>query len=78
VEDKCLNILAERPNDQQAKAEAYPMLLEVYEAMKRYDSALQVLETLRKDYPDDPEINRRITRYKELMKPAGRDTNKPG
>jgi hypothetical protein len=78
VEAKCLNTLAANPNDPQAKAEAYPMLLEVYDAMKRYDSALEVLRTLQKDYPGDPEITRRIARYEGLLKPAARDTNKPG
>ena len=80
VEERCLEILASRPNDPQAKSEAYPMLLEVYEATKRYDAAIDILRSLQRDYPNDPEINRRMTRYQELAKPAGgsRDTNKPG
>jgi hypothetical protein len=78
VEAKCLDILAAAPNDPKAKAEAYPMLLEVYESMRRYDSALEVLRTLQKDYPEDPEIKRRIERYEGLRKPATADTNKPG
>jgi hypothetical protein len=78
VEAKCIEILAARPNDPQAKAEAYPMLLEVYESMRRYDSALEILRTLEKDYPNDPEIIRRIERYQGLLKPGARDTNKPG
>lgn len=79
VERKCLEILAANPNDRQAKSEAYPMLLEVYESMARYSDALGILRSLQQEYPNDPEVNRRIARYEQLLNAGGsRDTNKPG
>ncbi|HLF14629.1 MAG TPA: DUF2723 domain-containing protein [Bacteroidota bacterium] len=78
VEEKCLELLAVNPTDTRAKSEAYQLLLEIYDAQKRYAPALDLLQILLKEYPKDPEINRRINRYRELMNAAGRDTNKPG
>ncbi len=78
VEEKCGEILALNPTDGRAKSEAYQLLLEIYDAQKRYAPALELLQTLLKEYPDDPEINRRINAYRELLNSAGRDTNKPG
>ncbi len=78
VESKYREILAANPTDMRAKSEAYQLLLEIYDAQKRYAPALELLQILLKDYPNDPEINRRIVRYQELLKSPGRDTNKPG
>ena len=78
VEEKCQEILTEQPTDTRAKGEAYQLLLEIYDAQKRYGPALELLQVLSKEYPNDPEINRRIEMYRGLMNSAGRDTNKPG
>ena len=66
------------PTDGRSKSEAYQLLLEIYDAQKRYEPALELLQILLKEYPNDPEINRRINSYREILNSAGRDTNKPG
>ncbi len=78
VEEKCNEILAAIPADPRAKNEAYQLLLEIYDARKQYAPAIKLLEGLLKEYPNDPEIGRRIGMYRGLMDSAGRDTNKPG
>jgi hypothetical protein len=78
VEEKCREIIGGTDADARSKGESYQLLLEIYDTQKRYQEAIDLLQSLTKDYPNDPEISRRITRYQDLLKTSGRDTNKPG
>jgi hypothetical protein len=71
VEAKASELVASASTDQQSSVEPYQVLLEIYDIRKDYPKALEVLGKIAEMYPNDPEVNRRMQMYRQLVNAKG-------
>jgi hypothetical protein len=63
--------------DQREQAQLYQVLLQIYDKKKDYGAAIDLLNRVQGQYPNDPGIQNEIKRFENLMKaPARPDTAK--
>jgi hypothetical protein len=62
------NTLLAKVTDQREQAQLYQMLLGLYDKKKNYGAAIDLLNRIKVQYPQDPGIDNEIRRYEGLMK----------
>ncbi len=76
VEEKANELVSTAGADPQSLIEPYQVLLELYDIRKNYPAALEILNKISEQYPNDPEVNRRMGMYRELLKTGIADSGK--
>ncbi|HZY10026.1 MAG TPA: DUF2723 domain-containing protein [Bacteroidota bacterium] len=77
VEVACNDLINSNRFDISDAYNPYPYLLDIYDARKDYKKAVDILNQLVAQYPNDPTLKNRIQYYEQQMKaPAATDTSK--
>lgn len=68
VEKKALKLLEENPTDVQSYYNPYRILIDIYESKQEYAKLADLWQRLQVMYPNDPNVQNNIERYRTLAK----------
>ncbi|MBU2491471.1 MAG: DUF2723 domain-containing protein [Bacteroidetes bacterium] len=77
VEKEALEEIAENPKNFTSRYNPYIILLGIYEDLKEFEKAIDLLSGLQKFMPDDQSVQQRIDTYRRMIKQDSTEVNKP-